>query len=150
MALSRLDQLYRQVILDHSSHPHHHGTLEQATDQIELNNPTCGDVIQLQLILEEDRINDIRFSGSGCAISTASASMMTEAVIGRTTQEALALVDQFSLLVQGKEDDNVEALGDAAILSGVSKFPARIRCATLAWKGLEKALIEAREEQDNK
>lgn len=150
MALSRLDQLYRQVILDHSSHPHHHGTLEQATNQIELNNPTCGDVIQLQLILEEDRINDIRFSGSGCAISTASASMMTEAVIGRTTQEALALVDQFSLLVQGKEDDNVEALGDAAILSGVSKFPARIRCATLAWKGLEKALIEARKEQDNK
>lgn len=149
MALSRLDQLYRQVILDHSSHPHHHGTLEQATDQIELNNPTCGDVIQLQLILEEDRINDIRFSGSGCAISTASASMMTEAVMGRTTQEALALVDQFSLLVQGKEDDNVEALGDAAILSGVSKFPARIRCATLAWKGLEKALIETREEQDN-
>lgn len=150
MALSRLDQLYRQVILDHSSHPHHHGTLEQATNQIELNNPTCGDVIQLQLILEEDRINDIRFSGSGCAISTASASMMTEAVIGRTTQEALALVDQFSLLVQGKEDDNVEALGDAAILSGVSKFPARIRCATLAWKGLEKALSEARKEQDNK
>lgn len=150
MALSRLDQLYRQVILDHSSHPHHHGTLEQATDQIELNNPTCGDVIQLQLILEKDRINDIRFSGSGCAISTASASMMTEAVMGRTTQEALALVDQFSLLVQGKEDDNVEALGDAAILSGVSKFPARIRCATLAWKGLEKALIEARKEQDNK
>lgn len=150
MALSRLDQLYRQVILDHSSHPHHHGTLEQATDQIELNNPTCGDVIQLQLILEKDRINDIRFSGSGCAISTASASMMTEAVMGRTIQEALGLIDQFSLLVQGKEDDNVEALGDAAILSGVSKFPARIRCATLAWKGLEKALIEARKEQNNK
>lgn len=150
MALSRLDQLYRQVILDHSSHPHHYGTLEQATDQTELNNPTCGDVIQLQLILEEDRINDIRFSGSGCAISTASASMMTEAVIGRTTQEALALVDQFSLLVQGKEDVKIEALGDAAILSGVSKFPARIRCATLAWKGLEKALIKTRKEQDNK
>src|SRR5699024_3663401 len=150
MALSRLDHLYRQVILDHSSHPHHHGRLEQATDQIELNNPTCGDVIQLQLILEKDRINDIRFSGSGCAISTASASMMTDAVIGRTAQEALGVVDQFSLLVQGKEDDNVEALVDAAILSGVSKFPARIRCATLAWKGLEKALIEARKEQDNK
>ncbi|MEG0475112.1 MAG: iron-sulfur cluster assembly scaffold protein, partial [Carnobacterium sp.] len=66
MALSRLDQLYRQVILDHSSHPHHQGQLESATNQIELNNPTCGDVIQLQLILEEDRIKDIRFSGSGC------------------------------------------------------------------------------------
>ncbi|MGX7394538.1 Fe-S cluster assembly sulfur transfer protein SufU [Carnobacterium mobile] len=149
MALSRLDHLYRQVILDHSSHPHHHGTLEQATDQIELNNPTCGDVIQLQLILEEDRINDIRFSGSGCTISTASASMMTDAVIGKTTTEALALAEQFSLLVQGKENEEMEDLGDAAILSGVSKFPARIRCATLAWKGLEKALSEARKEQDN-
>ncbi|MEG0288468.1 MAG: SUF system NifU family Fe-S cluster assembly protein [Carnobacterium sp.] len=149
MALSRLDQLYRQVILDHSSHPHHQGQLESATNQIELNNPTCGDVIQLQLILEEDRIKDIRFSGSGCAISTASASMMTDAVIGCTAQEALALVEQFSLLVQGKEDENTETLGDAVILSGVSKFPARIRCATLAWKGLEKALIEA-QEQNNK
>lgn len=145
MALSKLDQLYRQVILDHSSHPHHQGQLESATNQIELNNPTCGDVIQLQLILEEDRIKDIRFSGSGCAISTASASMMTDAVIGRTAEEALALVEQFSLLVQGKEDENMETLGDAVILSGVSKFPARIRCATLAWKGLEKALIEAQE-----
>ncbi|QQP70690.1 SUF system NifU family Fe-S cluster assembly protein [Carnobacterium sp. CS13] len=148
MALSRLDQLYRQVILDHSSHPHHHGQLESATNQIELNNPTCGDVIQLQLILEEDRIKDIRFSGSGCAISTASASMMTDAVIGRTAEEALGLVDQFSLLVQGKEDENTATLGDAVILSGVSKFPARIRCATLAWKGLEKALIEAQEQKN--
>lgn len=148
MALSRLDQLYRQVILDHSSHPHHQGQLESATNQIELNNPTCGDVIQLQLILEEDRIKDIRFLGSGCAISTASASMMTDAVIGRTTEEALALVEQFSLLVQGKEDENTETLGDAVILSGVSKFPARIRCATLAWKGLEKALIEAQEQKN--
>ena len=148
MALSKLDQLYRQVILDHSSHPHHQGQLESATNQIELNNPTCGDVIQLQLILEEDRIKDIRFLGSGCAISTASASMMTDAVIGRTTEEALALVEQFSLLVQGKEDENTETLGDAVILSGVSKFPARIRCATLAWKGLEKALIEAQEQKN--
>ena len=148
MALSRLDQLYRQVILDHSSHPHHHGQLESATNQIELNNPACGDVIQLQLILEEDRIKDIRFSGSGCAISTASASMMTDAVIGRTAEEALGLVDQFSLLVQGKEDENTATLGDAVILSGVSKFPARIRCATLAWKGLEKALIEAQEQKN--
>lgn len=148
MALSRLDQLYRQVILDHSSHPHHQGQLESATNQIELNNPTCGDVIQLQLILEEDRIKDIRFSGSGCAISTASASMMTDAVIGRTAEEALGLVDQFSLLIQGKETETMEALGDAIILSGVSKFPARIRCATLAWKGLEKALIEAQEQKN--
>ncbi|SEK94699.1 nitrogen fixation protein NifU [Carnobacterium iners] len=140
MALTRLDQLYRQVILDHSSHPHHHGTLEDATNQVEMNNPTCGDVIELQLNLADNRIEAIRFSGSGCTISTASASMMTDVVLGKTPKEALALVDQFSLLVQGKEPGNLDDLGDAAILSGVVKFPARIRCATLAWKGLEKAL----------
>lgn len=149
MALTKLDQLYRQVILDHSSHPHHHGKLEQSTTQIELLNPTCGDVMQLQLVVEDQWIKDIRFDGSGCTISQASASMMTDAVIGCTAQEALALVEQFSLLVQGKEDENTATLGDAVILSGVSKFPARIRCATLAWKGLEKALIEA-QEQNNK
>lgn len=149
MALTRLDQLYRQVILDHSSHPHHHGTLEGATNQVEMNNPTCGDVIELQLTVTDNHITAIRFSGSGCTISTASASMMTDAILGKTTKEALALVDQFSLLVQGKEPENLDDLGDAAILSGVSKFPARIRCATLAWKGLEKALARTNETKTN-
>lgn len=140
MALSKLDNLYRQVILDHSGHPHHHGALEHSTNQIELNNPACGDTIQVQLTVENDIIKDIRFSGSGCTISTASASMMTDAVIGKTTQEALALAEQFSLLVQGKEAERIDDLGDALILGGVSKFPARIKCATLSWKALEKAL----------
>lgn len=140
MALSKLDNLYRQVILDHSGHPHHHGVLEHSTNQIELNNPACGDTIQVQLTVENDIIKDIRFSGSGCTISTASASMMTDAVIGKTTQEALALAEQFSLLVQGKEAERIDDLGDALILGGVSKFPARIKCATLSWKALEKAL----------
>lgn len=143
MALSRLDNLYRQVILDHSSHPHHHGVLDESTTEIEMNNPTCGDVIQLQMKLTpENVIEDIRFDGSGCSISTASTSMMTDAVIGKTTDEALSLINHFSELVQGKDVTNLEALGDAAMLGGVAKFPARIKCATLGWKALERGIYE--------
>ncbi|WP_314208564.1 Fe-S cluster assembly sulfur transfer protein SufU [Vagococcus salmoninarum] len=143
MALSRLDNLYRQVILDHSSHPHHHGILDEATTEIEMNNPTCGDVIQLQMKLNADNlIEDIRFAGSGCSISTASTSMMTDVVIGKTTEEALELINSFSELVQGNEVPKFDDLGDAAILSGVAKFPARIKCATLGWKALERGIYE--------
>lgn len=142
MGLSKLDQLYRQVILDHSQHPHHYGTLDESTRMIELNNPTCGDVIQLHFLIEGDRIKDIRFSGHGCTISKASASMMTDLMVGKTLEEALQLEKQFSLLVQGEEVQDVEELGDAVLLSGVAKFPARIKCATLSWKALEKALAE--------
>lgn len=142
MALSRLDNLYRQVILDHSSHPHHHGSLDESTNQIELNNPTCGDVIQIQLLFDGERIKDIRFDGSGCSISTASASMMTDAVIGKTVTEAQELIAEFSELVQGHEITLIDEMGDANMLAGVSKFPARIKCATLAWKALGKAIDE--------
>lgn len=140
MALSRLDNLYRQVILDHSSHPHHHGTLKESSQSIELNNPTCGDVIQLQVDIQDNVIKNIAFDGSGCSISTASASMMTEAVLGKTVIEAEELAEEFSQLVQGNEIKKADELGDAAMLSGVAKFPARIKCATLAWKALEKAV----------
>lgn len=140
MALSKLDNLYRQVILDHSSHPHHHGSLEKSSQRIEMNNPTCGDVIHLEIDTEDGIIKNIAFSGHGCSISTASASMMTEAVIGKTTEEVAELSESFSQLVQGNEVENLDNLGDAAMLSGVAKFPARIKCATLAWKALEKAL----------
>lgn len=148
MALSKLDQLYRQVILDHSQHPHHEGVLENSTDQIELVNPSCGDVIQLQLRIEENKVQDIRFSGHGCTISRASASMMTDVMIGKTKEEVFELTQQFSEVVQGKEVSNIEALGDAALLNGVAKFPARIKCATLSWKALEKALA-ATEQDEN-
>lgn len=140
MALSRLDNLYRQVILDHSSHPHHHGQLNDSTKNVEMHNPTCGDVIQLDVAIEDGVIKDIAFNGQGCTISTASASMMTEAVIGKTVEEAQALAEDFSELVQGKEVKDEDKLGDAAILSGVAKFPARIKCATLAWKALGQAV----------
>lgn len=140
MALSKLENLYRQVILDHSSHPHHHGTLGDSSKKIEMNNPTCGDVIELQVDIQDDIIKDIAFSGSGCSISTASASMMTDAVIGKSVAEAEELAEAFSQLVQGNEVSDDEKLGDASMLKNVSKFPARIKCATLAWKALEKAV----------
>lgn len=142
MGLSKLDTLYRQVILEHSSHPHHQGQLKNTANlqEIELHNPTCGDVITLQIALKDGKISDIAFSGSGCSISTASASMMTEVVLGKTVEEAKALVLEFSEMVQGKEIPHLEELGDAALLSGVAKFPARIKCSTLAWKALYQAL----------
>lgn len=142
MALSKLDNLYRQVILDHSSHPHHRGTLTESTSRIELNNPTCGDVIELQVEVKEGIIKNIAFNGNGCSISTASASMMTDAVMGKSVEEAQQLITDFSQLVQGKDVKAIDQLGDAAMLSGVAKFPARIKCATLGWKALEKAMEE--------
>ena len=140
MTLSRLENLYRQVILDHSQHPRNKGLLADSSNQIiEMNNPTCGDVIQLQVVLDNDqKIKTVKFDGHGCSISMASASMMSEVIIGKTMQEAMTLSQDFSKMVQGQEVDT-EALGDAALLAGVAKFPARIKCATLAWKALEKS-----------
>lgn len=96
MGLSKLDNLYRQVILDHSSHPHHRGSLTDSTSKIELNNPTCGDVIELQVDVKDGIIKNIAFDGSGCSISTASASMMTDAVIGKSIEEAEHLTCRLS------------------------------------------------------
>lgn len=143
MALSKLDNLYRQVILDHSSHPHHRGSLGKSTLKVEMNNPTCGDVIHLEVEVADGIIKDIAFDGSGCSISTASASMMTDAVIGKRVDEIGDLTLMFSDLVQGKEVPDAERLGEAEVLSGVSKFPTRIKCATLAWKALNKAVNES-------
>lgn len=140
MALTKLDQLYRAVILDHSQSPRRRGVLDEKTTQIELRNPTCGDVIQVQLNVQNGIVKDVRFDGSGCTISMASASMMTEAIIGKPVDEALKLSEEFSQVVQGNDVEHEQELGDAMMLSGVSKFPARIKCATLSWKALEKAL----------
>lgn len=129
------------VVADHSKHPHHHGFLE-GVEQINLNNPTCGDAISLSVKLEDDRIADIAFAGDGCTISTASSSMMTDAVLGKSRAEALELADIFSEMVQGKVDSRQKSLGEASLLAGVSKFPQRIKCSTLAWNALRKALEE--------
>lgn len=143
MALSKLNSLYKAVVTDHSAHPHHQGRLD-GVGQVNLNNPTCGDVISLSVQFDEQGvIEDIAFVNSGCSISTASASMMTDVVLGKTKYEALKLAEIFSQMVQGKEDKQQAELGDAAFLAGVAKFPQRIKCSTLGWNALEKAIEEA-------
>ena len=142
MALSKLDSLYKAVVTDHSAHPHHHGKLGDV-EQVVLNNPTCGDVISLSVKFNaQNQIEDIAFVNSGCTISTASASMMTDAVLGKTKEQALELAEVFSQMVQGQGDSRQKELGDAAFLAGVAKFPQRIKCSTLGWNALKQAIEE--------
>ncbi|HFI0305716.1 SUF system NifU family Fe-S cluster assembly protein [Streptococcus suis] len=139
MALSRLDSLYMAVVSEHSKSPRHHGSLS-GVEKLELHNPTCGDVIELSVKIEDNVITDIAFDGVGCTISTASASMMTEAVLGKSLDQAQELAEVFSQMVQGQQNDKQKELGDAALLAGVAKFPQRIKCATLSWNALKKAM----------
>ncbi|OGX80026.1 SUF system NifU family Fe-S cluster assembly protein [Exiguobacterium sp. SH3S2] len=142
MSFNNLDMLYRQVIMDHYKNPRNRGVIEDGVT-IDLNNPTCGDSLRLQLQVEDGIVKDAKFEGEGCSISLASASMMTQIVKGKSVDEALQLANIFSQMVQGKDyDTDTFDLGDIEALSGVSKFPARIKCATLAWKALEKGVDE--------
>lgn len=136
---NHLDQLYRQVIMDHYKNPRNRGELEDGAVTVNLNNPTCGDRIQLQMQIEDGVIKEAKFVGEGCSISLASASMMTSAIKGLKVEEALQLSTIFSDMMLGKDyDDQSFDLGDIEALQGVTKFPARIKCATLAWKAMEK------------
>ena len=139
MSHINLDTLYRQVIMDHYKHPRNRGSFEDDSLTIEMNNPTCGDRIFLQFKLDGDVVEDMKFTGEGCSISLASASMMTQAVKGKTIDEALQMSELFSKMMIGQEVD-VDQFGleDIEALQGVSNFPARIKCATLAWKAMEK------------
>jgi len=142
--MSSLDDLYRRVIMDHYQKPRNRGKLDETEGLIvNLNNPTCGDSISLSLKVENGKVSDAKFLGEGCSISMSSASMMTEAVKGKTPEEALKLSQIFSELMQGKEVDESVDLGDIEALQGVAKFPARIKCATLAWKALEQGIKQA-------
>lgn len=137
----RLDDLYRRVIMDHYQSPRNRGRIEEDAVTVDLNNPTCGDRVSLQMRIQDGKIEDAKFEGEGCSISMASASMMTEAIKGLDVQRALSLVDLFSSMMQGEEVDVEQfPLEDIEALMGVAKFPARIKCATLAWKAMEKGL----------
>ncbi|UED76066.1 Fe-S cluster assembly sulfur transfer protein SufU [Brevibacillus sp. DP1.3A] len=145
--MSSLDDLYRRVIMDHYQKPRNRGKLEESDGLIvNLNNPTCGDSISLSLKVEDGKVVDAKFLGEGCSISMSSASMMTDAVRGKPVAEALELSQKFSDMMQGKEIDDSIDLGDIEALSGVAKFPARIKCATLAWKALEQGVKQAEQE----
>lgn len=133
-----LDDLYRRVIMDHYQSPRNRGTIDAGAVTVDLNNPTCGDRISLQMRVEDDIIKEAKFLGEGCSISLASASMMTEAVKGLHVDEAMKLSHTFSQMMQGEDIDiDVFPLEDIEALQGVANFPARIKCATLAWKALE-------------
>jgi len=137
-----LSALYQQVILDHYKKPRNKGAVEHAVLKKHLHNPTCGDDIEVQVSLGEDgRIDDVKWNGRGCSISMASASMMSVALKGKTLAEAQELMQSFYRMIQG-EEGNYKALGEIQALSGVSKFPVRIKCATLAWHCLEEGIRE--------
>lgn len=137
-----LRELYQQVILEHSRSPRNFRELENASRTAEGYNPLCGDRLKLFVVLEGDRIVDVAFKGSGCAISKASASLMTGAVKGKTMAEAESLFDRFREMLTSEHDAPVdqEAMGKLAVLSGVREFPVRVKCATLAWHTLHAAL----------
>ena len=137
-----LRELYQEVILDHTKHPRNYHALADATAKATGNNPLCGDRVTVFLKMEGDRIVDATFQGQGCAISKSSASLMTEAVKGRTKAEAEALFDRFHEMITGKPGGAVDekSLGKLAVFQGVSEFPLRVKCASLAWHTLKSAL----------
>jgi len=135
--------LYQEVILDHSKKPRNYRVLEGADHHAEGYNPLCGDRITIYIKLDNDRITDLSFQGSGCAISTSSASLLTETLKGKTLDEADALFKKFHALVMGEANGNHAGdpqLGKLAVFSGVAEFPVRVKCATLAWHTLRSAL----------
>jgi nitrogen fixation NifU-like protein len=140
-----LRELYQEVILDHSRHPRHFGVLENATHKAQGFNPLCGDKVNVTLVLGADgRVTDIKFTGKGCAISQASASLMTEMLAGRTLEDAKKLMDGFVHLVKGEaapglSPDDREHLD---VMAGLSEFPMRVKCATLAWHTFSNAVEE--------
>ncbi len=145
--MSELRELYQELILDHTKRPRNFGTLEPATCTAEGYNPLCGDKLTLYLVVEDGRVKDVSFQGKGCAISTASASLMTEAIKGKTADEVAAIFTRFREAVTSPIDRelDLEQLGKLAALAGVREFPLRVKCAVLAWHTL-RAALEGRHE----
>ena len=143
-----LEDLYREIILDHYKNPRNRGELPEPAISVEGHNPLCGDEITLYLDVADDIVRDVKVSGQGCSISQSSASMMTQAVIGRPVAEVRAVIRRFKSMMAIEEDglepsDTDISLGDLEALQGVVKFPVRIKCATLSWNTLMQALDQA-------
>lgn len=138
--MSELRDLYQEMILDHSKRPRNFGVLEDADREADGHNPLCGDRLRIYVNLVDDVIDDVRFEGSGCAISTASASVMTEVLKGKTLADAQTWFERFHGLVTGKISVDAEEFGKLAVFGGVSEFPVRVKCATLCWHTLQAAL----------
>src|SRR5262245_60066113 len=143
--MSNLDALYQEIILEHNRRPRNYRVMDDADRMIEGRNPLCGDTLTLWVKLDGERVADVSFQASGCAISRASASLMTAAVKGKTRAEAEELFERFHALVTGKLDlesapELKEKMGSLRALGGVSRFPIRVKCASLAWHALHSAL----------
>ncbi|ORB68599.1 Fe-S cluster assembly sulfur transfer protein SufU [Mycolicibacterium tusciae] len=146
----RLEQMYQEVILDHYKHPHHRGLREPYNAESYQVNPTCGDEVTLRVTLSDDghRISDISYDGQGCSISQASTSVLTDQVIGQDIGTALATVAAFTEMIssRGAVEGDEDVIGDGIAFAGVSKYPARVKCALLGWMAFKDALIQASEE----
>ena len=140
-----LSELYQEVILDHSKQPRNYRELDGASNVAKGHNPLCGDKIDIYVKVEEGIISDVSFQGSGCAISTASASMMTESLKGKSREDAEQLADRFHGVVTGQDKDEGD-LGKLAVFAGVREFPVRVKCATLAWHTFKAALDDKQDE----
>lgn len=137
----RLQALYQELILDHYRRPRNHGALEHPDAAVEKRNPSCGDIIRLQVAFEGDAVSALRFAGQGCAISQASASMMTQLLQGKSGEEVEQLARRFAAMVHGDAEASRDvALGDLRALAGVARLPSRHGCALLPWKALAEAL----------
>ncbi len=141
--MADLQELYQSIILDHNRRPKNYGALDGATASAEGRNPLCGDEVKVELTVADDSIQDVRFTASGCAVSRASASIMTQAVKGKSRTEVDQLFAQFHDLVTGKlklDVGEARAMGEMAAFSGVSRFPVRVKCASMPWHTLQSAL----------
>jgi nitrogen fixation protein NifU and related proteins len=140
--MSELNDLYQEVILDHNKNPRNFREIETATNTADGNNPLCGDALRVYVSMEDDKVTDVAFKGSGCAISKASASMMTQIVKGKSKEEAETLFHEFQNMVTGELDAERDenSLGKLKIFAGVLEFPARVKCASLSWHTLHAAL----------
>ncbi|MEN9325453.1 MAG: hypothetical protein RL414_1207 [Actinomycetota bacterium] len=146
-----LDSLYQEVILDHYKHPKHKGLSEEKDVQVHHVNPSCGDEVTLNLVVDGGVVRDISWDGVGCSISQASISIMTELVLGKSVAEAHEIMDDFSELMasKGTKPGDEAVLEDAVALAGVSKFPARVKCALLGWMAFKDASLQAINRTEN-
>ena len=149
--MSAVDSLYQEIILDHYKNPHHHALPDEFDAEVHHVNPTCGDEVTLRVRLSADTIADLGWDGEGCSISQASTSVMSELVVGKPVDEALALQRKFLALMQGKGqvEPDEEVLEDGIAFAGVAKFPARIKCALLSWMAFKDAALQARADESS-
>lgn len=148
-----IEQLYRSVIMDHYKNPKNKGLLNgEDYHVVHFNNPSCGDDINVEIKVEDNKVVDIRHDGHGCSICCSSASVMSETLKDKNLDEANEIINEFYTMITGEpvNEEMEEKLGEAIVYTGVSQFPARIKCATLSWKAIEKAILEVRDRDEKK